>query len=82
MSTRPAARVPHPHSRPARFGISTISIHLGGDALSPVIIGVASTHFGLKLPILVTGMLLLVAGVVLLAGRAALKRDLRLVDAA
>lgn len=76
------ANVLPPDLRARGFGISTMSIHLGGDALSPVIIGVASTHFGLKLPILVTGMLLLVAGVVLLAGRGALTRDLRLVDAA
>ena len=59
------------------FGVSTMSIHLLGDALSPVLIGVASSRFGLRLPVLATGMLLALAGVVLLAGRGALARDLR-----
>jgi MFS family permease len=70
------ANVLPPDMRARGFGISTMSIHLGGDALSPVIIGFASTLFGLRLPILLTGMLLVVAGLVLLAGRSALARDL------
>ena len=72
------ANVLPPDIRARGFGVSTMSIHLGGDALSPVLIGVASTHFGLRLPILVTGLLLLVAGLVLLAGLSALKRDVHL----
>jgi MFS transporter, Spinster family, sphingosine-1-phosphate transporter len=58
------------------FGLSTMSIHLLGDVMSPVLIGVASTRFGLRLPVLVTGMLLVLAGIVLLVGRDALARDL------
>jgi MFS family permease len=59
------------------FGLSTMSIHLFGDALSPVLIGLASDRFGLRLPVLVTGLLPVLAGLVLLAGRGALGRDLR-----
>ncbi len=70
------ANVLPPDMRARGFGISTMSIHLGGDALSPVIIGFASTLFGLRLPILLTGMLLVVAGLVLLCGRSALARDI------
>ena len=59
------------------FGFSTTSIHLLGDALSPVLIGLASDRWGLQLPVLVTSMLLVLSGAVLLAGRPALRRDLR-----
>jgi MFS family permease len=60
------------------FGLSTMSIHLLGDALSPVLIGRASDRLGgrLELPILFTSMLLVLSGLLLLAGRAALRRDL------
>lgn len=59
------------------FGFSVLSIHLGGDALSPVIIGLISTRVGLRLPVLITGLSLVLSGIVLLAGRAALARDLQ-----
>jgi sugar phosphate permease len=58
------------------FGLSTMCIHLFGDALSPVLIGLASDRWGLALPILVTSMLLVLSGLLLLAGRPALRRDL------
>lgn len=58
------------------FGLSTMSIHLLGDALSPVLIGLASDRWGLELPILFTSMLLVLSGLILLAGRPALRRDL------
>jgi MFS transporter, Spinster family, sphingosine-1-phosphate transporter len=58
------------------FGVSTMSIHLLGDALSPVLIGIASGRFGLRLPVVVTGALLVGAGLLLLVGRSALDRDL------
>jgi len=59
------------------FGVSTMSIHLLGDALSPVLIGLASSHMGLRLPVVTTGVLPLAAGLVLLAGRGAFARDLQ-----
>ena len=43
----------------------------------PLLIGAASDRIGLEMPVLVTGLLLVVAGLVLLAGRAALRRDLQ-----
>jgi SPW repeat len=52
-------------------------MHLLGDAASPWLIGVASDAVGLTLPVLVTGALLVVAGIVLLLDRASLVRDLR-----
>ncbi|HXU02491.1 MAG TPA: MFS transporter, partial [Polyangia bacterium] len=57
--------------------INTLSIHVLGDAFSPLVIGAFSDRMGLRLPVLVTGLLLVVAGMLLLAGRAALRRDLR-----
>ena len=59
------------------FGMNTLFIHLLGDALSPFLIGFASDRIGLRLPVLVVGVLPLAAGLLLLAGRAALARDLR-----
>jgi len=59
------------------FAVNVLAIHLLGDAISPYFIGLASDHFGgLKWPVFGTGSLLVVAGLVLLAGRRALERDL------
>jgi MFS transporter, Spinster family, sphingosine-1-phosphate transporter len=59
------------------FAVNTMAIHLLGDAASPWLVGVASDRIGLTVPILVAGGLLTVAGVVLLARRAALASDMR-----
>jgi MFS family permease len=58
------------------FAFNTMAIHLFGDALSPFLIGVASDRVGLRLPVLATGVLVVIAGVVLLVGRRTLARDL------
>jgi hypothetical protein len=58
------------------FAMNTMAIHLLGDAASPTVIGFASDHMGLKLPVLVTVTLPFLAGLVLLAGRSSLARDL------
>lgn len=58
------------------FAMNTMAIHLLGDASSPTLIGVASDRMGLALPVLVTVTLPALAGLVLLAGRGALARDL------
>jgi MFS family permease len=58
------------------FAINTTAIHLLGDAASPSLIGFTSDRVGLALPVLVVAMLPALAGVVLLAGRRALARDL------
>jgi MFS family permease len=59
------------------FALATMVIHLLGDAASPWLIGMVSDRFGLRLPVLATGCLLGGAGVVLLAGRKALREDVR-----
>lgn len=58
------------------FAVTTLLMHLLGDAASPWIIGAVSDQVGLRAPVLVAGCLLSVAGVVLFAGRASLERDL------
>ncbi len=65
------------HLRGWGFAINTMAFHLLGDAISPYIIGFASDHLGgLATPVLVTATLPALAGLVLLAGRPALARDL------
>jgi hypothetical protein len=54
-----------------------MAIHLFGAAASPWLIGVVSDRIGLTIPVLVTGCLLAIAGVILLLGRAGLERDMR-----
>jgi len=58
------------------FALTTMLMHLLGDAISPWLIGTASDRMGLRTPVLVTGCLLAAAGVVLLVGRESLERDL------
>lgn len=59
------------------FAITTMLMHLLGDAASPWLIGEASDRIGLEVPVLATGCLLAVAGVVLLSGQRTLVVDLR-----
>jgi MFS transporter, Spinster family, sphingosine-1-phosphate transporter len=59
------------------FAVTTMLIHLLGDAASPWLIGEASDRIGLEIPVLATGCLLAVAGVVLLWGQRTLIADLR-----
>jgi hypothetical protein len=63
------------------FALTTMAIHLLGDAASPYLIGAASDAVGLTAPVLVTGSLLAVAGLVLLVDRASLERDTRAMQA-
>jgi MFS transporter, Spinster family, sphingosine-1-phosphate transporter len=71
------ANVLPPEVRARGFALTTMLIHLLGDAISPWLIGEASDRVGLKIPVLVTGCLLSVAGLVLLFGRKTLEGDLR-----
>ena len=64
-------------ARARGVGVHTTTIHLFGDACSPLLIGVASHALGLRLPVLVTGLLVSLAGLLLLAGHRYLARDLR-----
>lgn len=69
------ANVLPPDLRARGFALTTMAIHLLGDAASPWLIGVVSDHVGLTAPILAAGLLLGIAGVLLLMGRGALERD-------
>jgi MFS transporter, Spinster family, sphingosine-1-phosphate transporter len=64
------------------FAVTTMVMHLLGDAASPWLIGVASDSVGLRMPVLVTGAMLAVAGLVLLGARRTLERDLQGLGAA
>ena len=63
--------------RASGIAVNTMGIHILGDAPSPLLIGLIKDRIGLATPVLVTGLLVVVAGLVLLAGRTALRRDLR-----
>jgi predicted MFS family arabinose efflux permease len=69
------ANVLPPDLRARGFALSTMAMHLLGDAASPWVIGVVSDYVGLTAPILGAGVMLAVAGVLLLVGRGALDRD-------
>jgi MFS family permease len=64
------------NARARGVGLHTTTIHLFGDACSPFLIGVASDAIGLRIPILCTGLLVGISGILLLLGRHALVRDL------
>jgi MFS family permease len=70
------ANVLPPGLRARGFGLNTLVIHMLGDAISPFLIGLASVSLGLRTPVLAAGMMLCAAGLVLLAGQRALRRDL------
>ena len=65
-----------PDLRSRGIGLHTTTIHLLGDALSPFLIGLVSDSLGLRIPVLLTGLLLALAGAVLLLGRPYLVADL------
>jgi predicted MFS family arabinose efflux permease len=65
-----------PELRGFGFAIYSVAIHFLGDGPSPTLIGEVSDAVGLKLPVLLAGCLMSVAGLVLLLGRHTLPRDL------
>ena len=69
------ANVLPPDLRARGFALSTMAMHLLGDAASPWLIGIVSDYVGLTAPILASGVLLALAGILLLVGRGALDRD-------
>ncbi len=70
------ANVLPPALRSTGFALYSFSIHVLGDGPSPWLIGLASGAVGLRWPVLATGLLLVLSGIVLLIGRRALARDL------
>jgi MFS family permease len=71
------ANVLPPDLRARGFAVYSFCIHLLGDAFSPWLVGAASDAVGLRLPVLMSGLLLAMGGLVLLAGRRSLIADLR-----
>jgi MFS family permease len=69
------ANVSHPSLRAAGFALNIFVIHTFGDVVSPVIIGVLSDRYNLTIGFLVVGVMLLVSGVLWLAGARHLDRD-------
>jgi MFS family permease len=69
-----------PTARARGVGVHVTVIHLFGDACSPFLIGLASDAVGLRWPVLATGLLVSIAGLVLLAGRGCFARDLDSAD--
>jgi MFS family permease len=63
------------------FAFNTWAIHLFGDALSPPLIGWVSDHVGLRTPVLGAGLLMGVAGIILLFGRESFRHDLKVASA-
>lgn len=59
------------------FAVATMVMHLLGDAASPWLIGVVSDQVGLTIPVLATGCMLAISGVVLLVGSGSLAADMR-----
>jgi predicted MFS family arabinose efflux permease len=59
------------------FAIYSVAIHLFGDAASPKVIGMVSDRVGLQLPVLLSGLMVSIGGLVLLAGRRHLVTDLQ-----
>jgi hypothetical protein len=63
-------------ARARGVGLHTTTIHVFGDACSPFLIGVASDAIGLRIPVLASGLLVVVSAALLLLGRCALVKDL------
>jgi MFS transporter, Spinster family, sphingosine-1-phosphate transporter len=63
-------------ARARGVGLHTTTIHIFGDACSPFLIGVASDAMGLRIPVLVTGLLVVLSGALLIAGRRVYVSDL------
>jgi MFS transporter, Spinster family, sphingosine-1-phosphate transporter len=71
------ANVLPPDLRAIGFGVYTFAIHLFGDFPSPFLIGKAADQIGLRMPVLIAGLLLVPSGLVLLLWRNTLVRDLK-----
>jgi predicted MFS family arabinose efflux permease len=63
-------------ARARGVGLHTTTIHVFGDACSPFLIGAASDAMGLRIPVLITGLLVGVSAALLLAGHRLFVRDL------
>jgi dipeptide/tripeptide permease len=64
--------------RAAGFALNIFVIHLLGDVISPVVIGVLSDKYSMEAGFLVVGIMFLVAGLLWLLGARHLRRDTEL----
>lgn len=69
------ANVAPPLLRPAAFALNILIIHLLGDVISPVIVGLVADRWDLRTGFLVVGLMFLVSGVLWLIGSRHLARD-------
>jgi dipeptide/tripeptide permease len=72
------ANVTHPAIRAAGFALNILIIHLLGDVISPVIVGVLSDKYNIRVGFLAVGVMFLVSGVLWLMGARYLARDTEL----
>ncbi|MCX8157949.1 MAG: MFS transporter [Verrucomicrobiae bacterium] len=61
--------------RPAAFALNILIIHLLGDVISPVIVGLVADRWSLRAGFLLVGLMFLVSGALWLAGARHLARD-------
>lgn len=66
--------------RPAAFALNILIIHLLGDVISPVIVGLVADRWNLRVGFLVVGVMFLVSGVLWLLGARHLARDTALAE--
>jgi MFS family permease len=71
------ANVSHPSVRATAFALNILIIHALGDAISPPLIGAIADRTNLNMGFLVVSAMMLVAGVLWLAGRKFLDPDTR-----
>lgn len=72
------ANIAPPSLRPAAFALNIFIIHLLGDVISPVIVGLVADRWSLRAGFLVVGMMFVVSGLLWLAGSRHLARDTEL----
>jgi len=72
------ANVTHPSMRAAGFAINIFVIHLLGDVVSPVVIGILSDKYSMEAGVFVVGIMFLAAGLLWLLGARHLRRDTEL----
>ena len=72
------ANVTHPATRAEGFALNIFFIHIFGDVISPVIIGMLSDMFSIRVGFLAVGFMFLASGIFWLFGMPHLARDMEL----
>jgi len=71
------ANVTHPAIRATAFAINILVIHLVGDVISPLVIGLLADRFNMNIAFVLVVTMFLVSGVLWLCGAKHLERDTR-----